>query len=133
MVNRELRLHEDREIKQIRRAGKAFADGPLVARILANPADPPKNRYTIIASKKIGKAHERNRCKRLVRESIRYLHPHLTTGYDVVIILRGGIDELSGLDVAYSSLVRILRQARLLQNEPERPAVLEQSTKPREE
>ncbi len=124
MVNRELRLREDREIKQTRREGKAYADGPLVARILANQSDPAKNRYTVIAGKKIGKAHERNRCKRLVREAIRYLHPHLALGYDIAIILRGGTAELTGLDVAYASLERIVRRARLLKEEPVFPAAL---------
>ena len=117
MVNRELRLREDRDVKQARRAGKAYADGPLVARILANQSDPPSNRYTVIAGKKIGKAHERNRCKRLTREAVRYLHPHLKQGYDVAIIVRGGVDELTGLDVAYGAMERIVRRARLLNEE----------------
>jgi ribonuclease P protein component len=128
MVNRELRLREEREIKQTRREGKAYADGPLVARVLANQSDPPKNRYTVIAGKKIGKAHERNRCKRLVRESIRYLHPHLKPGFDIAIILRGGIAELTGLDVAYASLERIVRRAKLLADEPVPPAALTSPT-----
>jgi ribonuclease P protein component len=118
VVNRELRLREDREIKDARRSGKAYADGALVARILPNRSDPPRNRYTVIAGKRIGKAHDRNRCKRLVREAIRYLHPHLAAGYDVAIILRGGVDELTGLDAAYRSLTTIVRRARLLTEEP---------------
>jgi ribonuclease P protein component len=133
MVNRELRLREDRDVKQARRAGKAFADGPLVARVLANQSDPPANRYTIIAGKKIGKAHERNRCKRLAREAVRYLHPHLQHGYDVAIIVRGGIDELTGLDVAYGSLERIFRRARLLTEEPVPPPLPKKSEPPVDE
>jgi len=147
MVNRALRLRADYEVTRARRAGKAYADGPLVARIiarepetvpdLAEPAEPAAeqpagsgatpeatsltNRYTVIAGKKIGKAHERNRCKRLVREAVRYLHPHLAPGHDVAIIVRGGTAELTGLDVAYRSLERILRRARLLIEEPVSP------------
>lgn len=121
MVNRELRLREDRDVKQTRRAGRAYADGPLVARILANDSDPASNRYTVIAGKKIGKAHERNRCKRLTREAVRYLHPHLKQGFDVAIIVRGGIDELTGLDVAYGAMLRIFTRSRLLIEEPVPP------------
>jgi ribonuclease P protein component len=121
LVNRELRLREDHDVKRARRAGKAYADGPLVARILANETDPPANRYTVIAGKKIGKAHERNRCKRLVREAVRYLHPHVKSGYDVAIVLRGGVDELTGLDVAYRTLERVFRRAHLVASEPVPP------------
>ena len=121
MVNRELRLREDHDVKRARRAGQAYADGPLVARILANETDPPANRYTVIAGKKIGKAHERNRCKRLVREAVRYLHPHLLPGHDVAIMLRGGVGELTGLEVAYRTLERVFRRARLLESEPISP------------
>jgi ribonuclease P protein component len=130
MVNRELRLREDHDVKQARRAGKAYADGPLVARILANQSDPPSNRYTVIAGKKIGKAHERNRCKRLTREAVRYLHPHLKQGYDVAIIVRGGIDELTGLDVAYGAMERIVRRARLLIEEPTPPPLPKKADAP---
>jgi ribonuclease P protein component len=114
MVNRELRLRADRDIKLTRKEGKAYADGALVARIRPNPVDPSVNRYTVIAGKKIGKAHERNRCKRLVREAIRTLHPHLASGHDIAIMLRGGIAELTGFDVALRSCERIFKRANLL-------------------
>ena len=141
MVNRAFRLRADYEVTRARRAGKAYADGPLVARIAPRepttpqqPVDsaaecangnaesaPLTNRYTVIAGKKVGKAHERNRCKRLVREAVRYLHPHLAPGHDVAIIVRGGTAELTGLDVAYRTLERIFRRARLLVEEPVPP------------
>jgi ribonuclease P protein component len=121
MVNRALRLREDHEVRRARRSGKAYADGPLVARILANESDPSANRYTVIAGKKIGKAHERNRCKRLVREAVRYLHPHLKPGYDVAIMLRGSVDELTGLEVAYRTMERIFRRANMVESEPVPP------------
>ena len=49
------------------------------------------NRYGFITSKRLGKAVTRNRSRRLIREAIRQLHPHLQTGYDVVIVARPAV------------------------------------------
>jgi ribonuclease P protein component len=112
MVNRALRLREEAEVREARARGKAYADGPLVARVLAN--DTGRNRYAVIAGKRVGKAVQRNRCKRLAREAIRALHPRLLPGYDIVIIIRGTVEELTGLDVAQGSLERIAARAGLI-------------------
>lgn len=123
MIQRELRLRAGHEIREARGKGKAYAAGPIVARVHPNGSEPPVNRYAVIAGKKIGKAHERNRCKRLIREATRLLDPKLARGYDVVFIVRGGVDELTGFDVADESLRSIFRRARLLTVEPvEMPA-----------
>lgn len=116
-MERRLRLRESYDIQQTRSRGQSAASGPLVARILPNTLEPPQNRYTVIAGKRVGKAHDRNRCKRLTREAIRLLHPQLEQGYDVVLIARGGPEELSGLDVASASLREIFRKAKLLREE----------------
>jgi ribonuclease P protein component len=121
MIERELRLRAAHEIRQARGRGKAFAAGPIVARIFPNGSEPPANRYAIIAGKKIGKAHERNRCKRLVREAVRRLDPSLASGYDVVFILRGGVGELTGYDVAETTLRQIFLRAKLLTGEGDAP------------
>lgn len=115
MVNRELRLRREAEIREARARGKAYAHGPLVLRVLANETDPPRNRYAVIAGKRVGKAVQRNRCKRLAREAIRRLHPRLKPGYDLVVIVRGTVEELTGFDVALDSLERNARRARLLE------------------
>jgi ribonuclease P protein component len=114
VVNRALRLREEAEVREARARGKAHADGPIVARILAN--DTGQNRYAVVAGKRVGKAVQRNRCKRLVREAIRKLHPRLIPGYDVVIIVRGTVEELTGLDVALGSLERIMARAGLIRS-----------------
>jgi ribonuclease P protein component len=117
VVNRALRLREEAEVREARARGKAFADGPIVARVLPNNTDPKQNRYAVIAGKKVGKAVQRNRCKRLVREAIRKLHPRLLSGYDIVIIVRGTVEELTGLDIAVGSLERIANRAGLIRPE----------------
>ena len=119
MVERRLRLRDDAEVRKVRARGKAWADGPLVARILANGSIPPRNRYAVIAGKRVGKAVQRNRLKRLSREAIRHLHPRLIPGHDIVLIVRGTVEELSSFEIARLSLERITRRAGLLA--PETP------------
>jgi ribonuclease P protein component len=109
-MDRSLRLHESYDVKQTRSRGKSGASGPLVARVLPNALDPARNRYTVVAGK-------RNRCKRVTREALRLMHPTLAQGYDVVVIVRGGVEELTGRDVAERSLGEIFRKTGLLARE----------------
>jgi ribonuclease P protein component len=113
-MERSLRLRREAEVRRARGRGRAFADGPLVARVLPNGIAPAQNRYTVVAGKKVGKAHERNRAKRLAREALRLLHPRLRQGYDVVVIVRGTLEELPTFAVADAALTRIMARAGLL-------------------
>jgi ribonuclease P protein component len=113
-MDRSLRLREDWEVRNARSRGRAVAQGPLVVRILAR-ADPGlSNRYAVVAGKQAGGAVQRNRCKRLVRESLRHLHPRLKQSHDIVVIIRGGTDELTGYAVANDILTAIFTRAGLL-------------------
>jgi ribonuclease P protein component len=116
-MDRSLRLREDWEVRNARARGKAFAQGPIVVRVFPHPDNPIPNRYAVVAGKKVGKAHERNRCKRLVREVLRNLHPTLKQGNDIVVILRGGPDELTGYDLALDTLRTLFQRARLLEGQ----------------
>lgn len=73
----------------------------------------PHNRYGFIVTRRLGKAVERNRLRRRLRELLRLLHPQLQQGYDLVIIARSGSRRQS-----YAGLEKRLRallvKARLL-------------------
>lgn len=113
-MDRSHRLREAYDVNRTRSRGKAAASGPLVGRVLPNQIDPPRNRYTVIAGKRIGKSHERNRCKRVTREALRLMDTRLKQGHDIVIIVRGGVAELTGRDVAERALLDIFRKTRML-------------------
>jgi ribonuclease P protein component len=114
-VERRLRLRREGEVRLARSRGRAIADGPLVLRILPNAAMPPANRYAFVAGRKSGGSVQRNRLKRVAREAMRALHPRLRPGHDIVVIIRGTVDELPGSDAAHEILTRMLRRAGLLE------------------
>jgi ribonuclease P protein component len=59
----------------------------------------PHGRLGLAISKKNVKlAVQRNRIKRLVRESFRH-HQDIVSGYDVVVMVRRGIDDLSNAEI----------------------------------
>lgn len=118
MVARNYRLREEADVRRVRARGKAWPQGPLVARVLPNTLDPPQNRYTVIAGKRCGKSVQRNRLKRLVREALRGYHPSLKTGHDIAFICRGTVDELPNLTVAQTLLHRIFTRASLFVTDP---------------
>jgi ribonuclease P protein component len=121
-VERRLRLRRESEIRAARTRGRSVSDGPLVIRYLPNASAPPANRYAVVAGRKSGGSVQRNRLKRVTREALRALHPALTPGFDLVIIIRGTTAELPGTAVATALLTRLLRRAGLLPNTPEHPA-----------
>ena len=115
-MERTLRLRRDAEIRAARSRGRAVADGPLVLRYLPNTSQPPANRYAVVAGKKSGGAVQRNRLKRVTREALRALHPELRPGHDLVVIIRGTVEELPGMPEARVLLTRMLIKAGLLTN-----------------
>jgi ribonuclease P protein component len=105
-------------VRTARSRGRAVADGPLVLRYLPNVSDPPRNRYGVVAGRKTGGSVQRNRLKRVTREALRDLHPDLRPGYDLVVIIRGTVEELPGSAEAQQLLARMLRRAGLLDPAP---------------
>ena len=116
-MERQLRLRRGGDVRAARARGRAIADGPLVVRVLPNASDPPANRYGVIAGRKSGGAVQRNRLKRVTREALRALHPELRSGFDLVVIIRGTVDELPGSAEARTLLTRMLRRAGLVQDQ----------------
>jgi len=80
------------------------------------PRNNDEVRVGFVASKKVGKSIERNRCKRLLRESMRALLPQLVPGHDLVIVARPSL-LVADFKSIKKSMARLLRKAKLLQEE----------------
>jgi ribonuclease P protein component len=70
----------------------------------------PKTRLGITVTKRYGQAHERNRFKRLVRESFRLSYQQLPAGYDMVVKPRSAAKRAMMQDIK-SEIMRALPQS----------------------
>lgn len=87
-VQRKYRLRASADFDRVRQDGKAYRNRWMVLLVLPN--DLPHSRFGFVVSKRMGKAVQRNRLKRRLREIVRQLwqHGHLRDGFDVVLIPR---------------------------------------------
>ena len=105
------RLTRSIDFKRVRNQGKSFAH-PLVV-LVRLPAEQDHLQVGISTSRAVGNAVQRNRSKRLLRESMRTLIPLLSSGWDVVLIARGPLVTAAFQDVQ-SAVAGLLRRAGLL-------------------
>ena len=91
-----------------------FEDGYLVLYARKNRTD--TNRVGITVSKKLGKAHVRNRTRRRIREGYRLNEDKFLPGWDIVVVARTrAVDaEFSKLTKSYLALAK---KAGLLKEE----------------
>lgn len=81
---RYLRLTHADDFARVRREGRVLRHKLLLISVAPNTVG--HNRYGIVTGKKVGKAHQRNRVRRVLREVVRLQHPHLREGFDVVLV-----------------------------------------------
>ena len=84
-------LRRAREFETVRKFGRAFQSKPFVFTLYVPELDEeatPVRRFDVIASRRVGNAVVRNRCKRRCRELFR-LHQHaLPEHCDCVLLVR---------------------------------------------
>jgi len=91
------RLLARREFREVYQRGRKFVGHRLTFFYLLE--DPHSPRLGITITKKWGKAHDRNRFKRVVREGFRRSYPELSTGLTLNVHPREGYKDLSAEEV----------------------------------
>lgn len=104
-------LKENRDFRRLYGRGKSFVSPVVVTYVMKNRCK--QLRFGITTSKKTGKAVQRNRSRRVIREAFRQLEPGVRQGYDLVFVARGKTPYVKCMEVRNAMEIQ-LRQAGLL-------------------
>ena len=105
-------LKKNYEFKRVFEKKKYYAGKYLEIFVLENKSN--ENFLGIAISKKIANSVNRNRIKRLIRESYRRLESNISLGYNIVILWKKNIDiKYANYDNIYKDLENILLNAKL--------------------
>ncbi len=99
----ESRIRQRREYLVVQRHGRKFVGKHYIFRYL--PSKTGAARFGMTVSRKMGKAHVRNRIKRILREAFRLHWPRDTHFLDVVAIPRRDLALPAQLDHAVADLL----------------------------
>lgn len=86
-MGKNVTLKENRDFVRLYKKGKSFVSPSLVTYVLKNRSN--EKRYGITTGKKIGKAVQRNRARRVIRAALYDLYSDIIPGYDIVFVARG--------------------------------------------
>ena len=108
------RIRYSSEFQRVREQGRRWVHGCLIAN-WQGTQDQKFSRLGVITSKKIGRAHVRNRARRLMRESYRRVQHQLKTPIDLILVARKSIATMKQQQVE-KDLHIILKRHRLLED-----------------
>ena len=93
------KLSKTSEFKKVFSQGRRNESKNLIIFILKN--DYSFNRLGVIVKKETGKAVVRNKIKRRLKEAGRLLNKKLSLGYDIIILAKNNIGELSYFEICH--------------------------------
>jgi|SRR5690554_1099940 len=112
MLKKRNRLLKTADFQAAYQQGKYVVAKQMVIYRLPKP-DNTNIRIGFVVSKKVGQAHVRNRCKRLLRAAMNQFLPELAPEYDLVVVARPPLAKDNYQDV-YKTMAKLLRKAKLL-------------------
>ena len=85
-MKRTYRLRRPDQFQRVRREGRSWGGSLLTLNAAANRRR--VSRCGFVAGKRVGKAVERNRARRRVREAVRLVYDQIAPGWDLVFVIR---------------------------------------------
>jgi len=108
------RIKNSQQILEVKRFGDSFSDSQLVLVYKRNNLG--YSRYAVIASKSVGGAVQRNRCKRRMRSRANGYLDKIKPGYDMLFIARQATLHCSPIELDMS-FYTLLNRAKLLETQ----------------
>jgi ribonuclease P protein component len=99
------RLRKRYQFQKFTHSSKRLIGRWIIVEIVPNPLQ--MTRLGITVTKRYGKAHDRNRFKRITREAFRYCQPSLPLGQDLNVKPRVNAKQATSLDI-YMDLMKLL-------------------------
>lgn len=110
-------IKDDRVFRYLYRKGASMAAPSVVLYYRRNRQS--YNQLGLTTTKKIGKAVQRNRARRVMREAYRLLEPGLVQGYDIILVARSKTPFVL-MDEVKNDLSRLLSKAGMIAGEQEK-------------
>ncbi|HRQ37214.1 MAG TPA: ribonuclease P protein component [Chloroflexota bacterium] len=110
MLQSNHRLRRPADINLVRQAGNSWRHPLLILLVRSNSL--PVSRFAFVASRHVGKAVQRNRAKRLLREAVRAHLPEIQPGWDCVLIARPSLPQAAFGEVE-TAVTQLLQRAKL--------------------
>lgn len=107
-------LKENREFRRAYTRGKSYVSPDLVTYIIKNNNN--NLRIGITTGKKIGKAVERNRSRRIIRAAYYQISDNILKGYDIVFVARTKTPFRKSTDIL-RSMTKHLKDAGLFKED----------------
>ncbi len=113
-MKRAYSLQGGSDFQMVWEEGRAWSHSMLVLRARPNGMD--LCRFGFVVGRKIGKAVERNRTKRLLREAVRHRLEAVVKGWDIILIARRetASAEFTEIDAAVGDLLQRAHLIRIL-------------------
>jgi ribonuclease P protein component len=109
LMRRALRLRRPEQFVRVRREGRTW-ETPMLA-LNAAPSRRRGTRCGFVVGKRIGKATERNRARRRVREAVRLSYPQIAPHWDLVFIARSPLLITTSFGHIRTTIESLLRRA----------------------
>lgn len=111
--NSELTLRKQKDFNRVYKKGNSKGSRFIV--VLYKDNNLEYTRTAFVSSKKVGNSVERNRSRRLMRESYYSVSKYIKEGYDIIFVARNTING-AGKEEVQRSMYGALRACGLLKN-----------------